>query len=82
MKTENHLPAGKIIQRLCDQLGYSRPHVASLLRDHAREIGAVRRGGRWTLPRGGEFILRRLIKSKSGPRYKLGETGANRKSGS
>ncbi len=72
------VPAGAVISRLCDQLGYSRPHVATILRAHAREIGAHRVQGRWFMGRGGEYVLRRLVKSKSGPRYKLGETGSNR----
>ena len=63
------------VTRLCRELGYSRAHVAKLLRENARRIGAKKRHGRWVLAVAGEAKLRTIVERDSGRRYKCGERG-------
>lgn len=78
-KKEELLAAGDVIRETCEKYGYSRPHVANMLRTNAKSLRAVLRGGRWMIPRASVKELNRLVIEGSGPRYKLGETGANRR---
>lgn len=67
------VPASQVINRVCEQMGYSRSHVANMVRRHYKALGAERRGGRWYLPEKRARILVDLVRTTSGPRYKLGE---------
>jgi hypothetical protein len=79
--TEKLLPAAGVISDICTALGYTRPHVAKLMRTNAKAIGATKAGrGRWMLTRAGSKELKRIVMSESGRRYKSGETGPNRAS--
>ena len=68
--------AGNVaIKTICDELKYSRAHVAKMLRKHRRQLRARMRDGRWMLPLSSIELLREIVLKDSGPRYKLGETG-------
>lgn len=69
------VPVGGVIREICTDLKYSRSHVSNVMRRNAEKLKAERRGARWWMPFASIAALRRLVE-KSGPRYKLGETGA------
>lgn len=71
------IPAAEVISQICEELNYSRAHVASMLRKHRRLLRAKRnRSGRWQLPIESALALHNIVLGHSGPRYKLGERGA------
>jgi hypothetical protein len=73
---QRRVVASEVVAQICGELQYSRGHVASLLRKHARFLEAKRnRSGRWFMPEDSAHALK-LIVLRSGPRYKLGEKGS------
>ena len=80
-QTEKLLPAAGVIDDICTALGYTRAHVATMLRKNVKRIGAKKKErGRWLLSKAGAKELKRIVMSESGRRYKSGETGPNRAS--
>lgn len=66
-----------VVDQICSRLGYTRPHVANILRANAARLGAMKRGGRWVIPKRSISRLENLVRETSGKRYKLGERGAH-----
>lgn len=75
MTNQRRIIASDAIGQICQNLSYSRSHVAKALRDNRRELGAKKENGRWTIPATAVERLRAIVENKSGRRYKLGERG-------
>lgn len=71
----NVVTAASVINKLCEELKYTRPHIINLMKSHRRVLGASKRGSRWVLPAESIDVLRELVVAQSGRRYKLGELG-------
>lgn len=73
----NLVPAGKVISLVCEKHDYTRSHVARLMRDFKREIGARKIEARWFInaPTIGEARrrLEKVVLRESGLRRKIGE---------
>ena len=71
--------ASNVIEDVCRSLKYSRSHVAKILRENARRLGAKQRDGRWLMRHDRESLLSELVVSQSGRRYRLRERGPQRR---
>lgn len=78
MAKQQSLVAASVITEICEDLKYSRAHVAKVLRDNRKRVGASQRGRFWHIPQWGVPLLRQIVVKESGMRYKLGETGPHR----
>lgn len=67
--------AASVINKLCLELKYTRPHIINLMKTNQRSLRAKKHGGRWKMPEASAAALRELVLSQSGRRYKLGELG-------
>lgn len=70
------LRGAHVIAALGNELRYSRPHLMKVMKENARRLGIKREGKArwlWSIPSASVPILRRLVASESGPRFKLGE---------
>lgn len=77
MAKEERIPATAAIETLGRELGYSRPHVAAVLRRNQKRLRAIKHGRFWMIPLASIEMLRTLVQNESGPRYKKGERGPN-----
>lgn len=77
MKPEIWVAGAVVVNELCAELGYTRPHVINILKENRRALRARKDGSRWWLPVTSIELLRQLIVKTSGRRYKLGETGCH-----
>lgn len=80
MDREQHqyIPASDVIDTVCRELKYSRSHVAKILRENRRRIGARLRRGRWEMPLIQVGAFSKAVKKQSGRRYRLRETGPHK----
>lgn len=74
-----YVAAESIVPAICRELNYSRAHVINVLRENARHLRARLIERRWMLPAASVNALKTLVRDTSGPRYKSGEKGPNRK---
>lgn len=75
MAKQKSVAASDVVTKICEDLKYSRAHVAKVLRENRKRVGASQRGRFWTIAPWGIAILRQIVNEESGLRYKLGETG-------
>ena len=73
------VPAGRVIENVCVKHSYTRSHVARLLREYKKEIGARKIDARWYIRASGasaaEKKLAAVVLRESGKRRKSGEGG-------
>ncbi len=79
MSKAKNIQASKAIEGICEKLGFTRAHVASVMRRNAGSLGAEKETNRWVIPTSSVPRLAKLVRDGSGPRYKLGEHGPNRR---
>lgn len=70
--------AFEIINQLSRDLNYSRAHVANTLRKNAVRLHAQKAGRFWRLTPDAAAKLAHILRTESGPRYKLREKGSRR----
>jgi hypothetical protein len=75
MKKSEIVTAASVINQLCLELNYTRPHIINLMKTNRRALRASKRGRRWMMPAESVAVLRQLVRDTSGRRYKLGENG-------
>lgn len=74
MAKQKLIVASQAITTICEELDYSRSHVARIMRENHKRLRATF-DGQWMMPETSIEALRDLVKRLSGRRYKLGETG-------
>lgn len=67
------IKAGPVITSICIQTGYTRSHVARMMRENAPDVGAKKVEARWWIDPRRVDQLEKLVRQSSGKKRKLGE---------
>lgn len=73
MEATKTAAAGEVIAAACERTGFTRSHVAAIMRRYADTLGAEKVGARWRIRSDRVGLLEQLVRSKSGKKRKLGE---------